>query len=112
MSHHTDQWPSPDGATGSEPHRAAERTEPGDVPASRDYAEGTPFAACTFSVSIRSRYRPMWRWLAIRALVASRLPVVRLTLALAHGARAEISIEGGPWERLIPVSDLLTTEAQ
>ena len=48
MSHHTDQWPSPDGATGPEPHRAAERNEPGDVPAFRvsEYAEGTAYAPC------------------------------------------------------------------
>jgi hypothetical protein len=35
MSERADQWPSPDGATGSEPYRAARRTEPGDVPAFR-----------------------------------------------------------------------------
>jgi len=29
------RWPSPDGASAPEPDRAAERTEPGDVPAFR-----------------------------------------------------------------------------
>ncbi len=68
----------------------------------------------SFAVSIRARcrYRPLWRVVLIRLLVASHLPVARLTLALAEQARVEVSIEGGPWERVISVSDLLTTEAQ
>jgi hypothetical protein len=40
MSIQADQWLNPDWATGSEPDRAAKRTEPGDVPVVR--ASGAP----------------------------------------------------------------------
>ena len=50
------------------------------------------------TVSIRSRFRPLWRWYGAR--LAARLHLTRLSLLLLPGVRFESQIDGGPWETI------------
>ena len=50
------------------------------------------------SISVRCRYRPLWRWHGAR--LAARLRASRLGLWLLLGTRVDWQVDGRPWEVL------------